>query len=503
MSVPSASIKKQDFSTGSVAQQSVNIGILAIIAGGGTGSSGNGPINTPLSYARDDLAFADFGPSRLVEFASYDINVSGNPAVLVRGTTSVASSYGTIDHSGVTGTAVPTAGATVPADNYDVIVQVVTGGTIGVAGIILQASLDGGNSFGQAFALGTSTTLTIPNFPQGGSPGVSFALTGAQTFVAGDFFRCLVNPARMNDADVATSCEALRVSTLPWEVALIDVDIDASTVGQLDTWLAGLEATGKFRLALVNTRMKNQAHVGSGTPETEAAYSTAMTTLTASSANSIRVSVGTDGADLPSSLTGYVQPRPTSLLCAARAMSIPLGRDPAFVGDGPLEGATIVDGNGNPKYHNEELYPNLDQLGLTALRSVTGAKPPYIDNARIFSVQGSDYVFIQHARTMNKACEIAYAIMVQQLGLGVGKKPKNPVTGLVYILERDALKIEGLVNEAIAPVLQGQVNAFAFAISRDDDLSNQSGATINATLEVVSLAYIKSFKAIAAFVKSI
>jgi hypothetical protein len=502
MSVPSVSVKKQDFSVGSVAQQVSNIGILAILAGAGTGSSGSGPINTPLSYARDDLAFADFGPSRLVEFASYDIAVSGNPAVLNRSTTSVASSYSAVDHTGVAGTCVPTAGVTVPADNYDVVVMTVNGGTIGVAGITYQYSLDGGNSFFPVQALGTASTLTLPAFQQGGSPGVSFALA-AGTLLAGDFFRCLATPARMNDVDLATSLEALRVTTLPWEGVLIDEDVGTGTTALVDTWLSALEATGKFRFAVLNTRLKNQLHVGSGVAETESAYTAAMTAVASGSAPSIRLCVGADGADLPSTLTGVTQARPTSILLAARAMNIPLGRDPAFVGDGPLRDATFVDGGGNPKYHNEENYPNLDQLQLSTLRSLSGGKPPYINNARVFSTPGSDYVFLQHVRTMNKCCEIAYAILLQQLSIGVAKKQRDPNTGLVYILERDALRIEGLVNEAIAPVIKGQVSAYIFSISRTDDLSSQSGATVNGSVEVVALAYIKKFQVVAAFVKSI
>jgi hypothetical protein len=502
MSVPATSIQKQDFQTGSVAQQAVNVGILAIIAGAGTGSSGNGPINTPLTYARDDLAFNDFGPSHLVEFGSYDIAQSGNPFVAIRATTAVASSYGAVDSSKVTGSSVITAGAAVPVDDYDVIVSVLTGGTIGVAGIIVQVSLDGGNSFGGSFALGTSSTLTVPSFPQGGSPGVSFALA-AGTLVAGDFWRCLVHPARMNDADLSTSLEALRTTTLPWEGVLIDEDVGTGTTSLVDTWLAAREKEGKFRFAVLNTRLKNQLHVGNGTAETEAAYTTAVTTIVNGSAPTIRGCVGTDGAALTSTLTGLTQPRPTSLLLAARAMNIPIGRDPAFVGDGPIAGAVFVDGNGNPLFHNEENYPNLDQLLLTALRSLSGGKPPYINNARVFSTVGSDYVFLQHIRTMNRFCEIAYAVMNTQLGKGVGKKPRDPVTNQVYILESDALVIEGLVNTAAAQPLKGQVAAFKYSLSRTDDLSSQAGSTLNASLAIVALAYIKGFKTLAAFARSI
>jgi hypothetical protein len=59
------------------------------------------------------------------------------------------------------------------------------------------------------------------------------------------------------------------------------------------------------------------------------------------------------------------------------------------------------------------------------------------------------------------------------------------------------------VNEALALPLKGQVNGYKFMLSRTDDISANSGATINATLAIVALAYIKAFKVIAAFAKSI
>src|SRR6185312_13824302 len=331
--------------------------------------------------------------------------------------------------------------------------------------------------------------------PQGGSPGVSFAI-GAGTLVAGDTWSCTTTPGLPNDSDLATSLEALRVTTLPWEGFLADAPAATGTTSMVDTWLSNLEKVGKFRFAVLNTRMKNAG-------ESETDFATAMQTFVAAAAPTIRACVGTDGGDLTSSLTGLTLPRTAALALAADAMAIPIGQDPAFVGAGPIQGYVIVDGDGNPNYHNEELYPNLDQLLLTALRSVNGESGVYINNARVFSTVGSDYVFLPHVRTMNRACELAYQTLTTQLGRGVGKKPRDPNTGEVYILESDALVIEGLVNGAVKQALKGQVSSVKFTLSRTDDLSANSGATVNGTLTVVALAYIKGFAVVAAFAKSI
>jgi len=498
--LPSVSITKVDFATGSVAPSPV--GVLAIIA-----PASSGPQNVATSYTQDTQAWNDFGPSSLVGLASYVMQESGNPVVVIRPLTSTAATYGTIDVTGMTGTSVPTAGAAVPADNYDVIVTVVAGGTIGAAGLTYTYSLDGGNSTSGVQALptgGAPITLTLPNFTRGGSPGVSFSLA-AGTWIAGDFFRVLTLHAQQTSADLTTALEALRVTTIPWEAVLIDQDAATGAAALLDTWLAGLEKVGKFKMAFLNTRLKNQPHVPgtSGAVETETAYATAMGTLAAGSAPSIRVAFSTDGGEIQSTLTGLSMTRPSSLFVAARSMGIAIGIEPAYVALGPLGGVTITDDIGNPAYHNEEIYQNLDQLQLTTLRSVNGQSGAYVTNGRIFSTVGSDYVLIPHVRTMNRSCEIAYQILTKSLSKGIGKKQKDPVTGLVYILEADALAIEGQVNAAVRPQLQNQVQQYAFTLSRTDDLSANSGAILNGSSAIVALAYIKGFKVLASFAKSI
>ena len=86
---------------------------------------------------------------------------------------------------------------------------------------------------------------------------------------------------------------------------------------------------------------------------------------------------------------------------------------------------------------------------------------------------------------------------------GVGKKPKDPVTGQVYILESDAQTIEGLVNAAVGPALKNEVVAVQFTLARNDDLSSNQGATLNGTIKIVALAYIKNFKVTASFTRSL
>ncbi len=476
--IPSVSVTKIDGQTGVVRPSSD--GILAIIA-----PSSSGTANQPAAYTRGDLAHTDFGLGPLPAIASYHLDVAKKPVLLVKPSTDTAAAYGAVTHAG-TGTSVPTAGGTSPVDDFNVLVTFVAGATVGVAGGTFTYSLDGGVNTSGVLALGTANTLTIPNV------GVSFALA-AGTVVAGDTISCVVTGAKMSNANLITALEALRTTSQPWEMVLVYADSEASSaanVGTLDTWLSGLESTGKFRGFIANARQRTAG-------ETEATYLTAMTTAFASAA-STRGLVCADAADMTNPNLGCVQSRYAAIGVAARLMQYGIEVDAAYVANGPLPGLTIADTRGNPKHHDELLYPGPDAIRLTALRSFDGTQGVFVNNPLLISASGSDYVYAQHLRCMNAACTIAYQICQTQLSKGVRKDPK---TG--FILEEDAAAIDALVNSALAVALSGRVSAVGFQLHRTDDLSSNAGATVGADLQMSALAYIKNFAVSAKFTKAL
>lgn len=75
-----------------------------------------------------------------------------------------AGSYGTIDVSGITGTATIAFDATsIPLGTYEPRIKIIAGGTVGTTGITFQWSLDAGRTYSRTIALGTATAYTIPN----------------------------------------------------------------------------------------------------------------------------------------------------------------------------------------------------------------------------------------------------------------------------------------------------------------------------------------------------
>jgi len=89
-------------------------------------------------------------------------------------------------------------------------------------------------------------------------------------------------------------------------------------------------------------------------------------------------------------------------------MLIPYGEDPAYVGRGPVIGFGLSDSNGNPKNHDENYAPGIDAIRLVSLRSLDRRRARTSRTPIRSRSRESDFVWLQHIRVMNRACEIAF-----------------------------------------------------------------------------------------------
>ena len=498
MSAPAVKIQKNAFGTGSAPP--TPIGQMAIIAAAAT--TAGAMRNRPASYARDTLVLGDFGYGPLTDYASYLLQAGGKSVVPVQPTVAVPATYGAVTAANAgTGSSTCTGSSTLPLDEYALQIATLSGGTVGTDPIQYTVSFDGGTTQSAVQQLGAgSPPIAVPFLAQDGTKLAQLQF-GAGTLVAGATYSSFATRPQPNNTDLPASLLALSQTRQGWEGVLIDCVYASGTVGIIDTWLTGLEAVGQFHFAIINTRHKTQPVPSA---ESESAFATAMQTLTSGDATD-RICVGTDAADLASTLTGITQPRPVALFLAGRAMAIAVGEDPAFVGRGSLTGSPgLSDSRGNPRWHDEDLFPTLDGLRLVTLRSfpIGGPQGVYITNANILSEGGSDFVWLQHLRVMNYGCTIAWQVLTTQLSIGVAKAAPN-AQGQIFIAPEDADRIDGLVNAQLTAKLKGQCTAVEFTLATDDDLSANSDSTVHGSLEVESLAYLKQFLVTSSFVKTI
>lgn len=484
MALPSLSFQRADGNTGSA--RSAPIGVFAIIA-----ASTLGVAAKPTTATSVKQALTSFGHGELPELAAPLID-AGKPVVLCKVTPTATGTYGTFTTTGQPGSSpsVITAGATKPVDRFRVLIRFTTAGTVGTAGIKYQWSLDNGKTWSQETALGTATSIVIPD------TGITVALA-AGGILAGEQVKFTTAGPMASLADLTACIAALKATSLDYEAVLIGSTLaDAAMIQGLETAVAGFESGGRFKRVLVNVRPWDSSS------ETAQNYIDALAIISNAGRTGIRVDVGADGAFVSSAIRGIRIWRPTALLLAARIAGISLGTDAAQVSDGPLPNATIVDDDGNPLCWDEASTPGLDDLGFVTLRTFARRAGCYIGNPRVFSPVGSDYVFDQQSRCMNVALERAFDFLTEELS---SKKRKDPIPGpqgQVYLLEADVLDMQQRGTLFLRSQLDGEVDGVRLLVSRVDDVGANSGAIVTASVEISSLVYIKGFAVTAKFVRS-
>ena len=125
------------------------------------GVTDSGAVDTPAAYSRTTTLVSERGGGPAVEAAAYHIETRSRPIILISTGSTVTGSYPgdaetTQTGSGTSVATVDNVG-TAPNDDYEAYLVVVTGGTVGTAGIEFRYSLDGGRTLSPVIALGTDT----------------------------------------------------------------------------------------------------------------------------------------------------------------------------------------------------------------------------------------------------------------------------------------------------------------------------------------------------------
>ena len=467
MSQPAVQITELDGAVGILPETQGRI--LAIV-----GPSSSGPTDTPATFARKSDVVANYERGPLVEAAAYALEKYGRPVCLVRTGQSVAGSYpAAAAHGGtVTGTSTVTVdnGGTEPDDDYECYFIVITGGTIGTAGITFQWSLDGGRTLSPVTALGTANSFV---FPDSGGIGIDFA---AGTLVAGDLVTFRADAPNWNASEIGDALDALFASNINWEICQIVGPIDGTTFDTIDPKFTGAIANGKFRSWVGHARMPNLA-------ETEAAYLTALDGIFSAKAT-VHGELCAGAAKTSSGVSGRSYRRPPSFAIAPLQQVRSEEKNIAEINGNALPGLSIRDSNGNADEHDESINPGLDDSRFTVLRTWVGYAGVYVNRSRIFSAAGSDFFLHTHRRVLNLAHAALRAYFTRRLS-----KPVLVDATTGFILEEEAREIEAAATAALKAVLSGgpKASGWSVTISRTDNLL--STKTLTGDARVIPLAY--------------
>lgn len=348
------------------------------------------------------------------------------------GSTSVGAwiSGGPITFTGTVQTGTSTSVMTlsgVPVDDFYPMVRVKAGGTVGVAGITVEFSLDAGRNFGPTLALGTAVTYALTG------TGLTWNFATGKTLVAGDYARASTTGPAWNAAGITAALAALAASPYAqtgWgSIHVVGVSAAADAAAFQTTGATSLDsmATGHiFTGAFLTWRDASPPAAWGGTGEAEAAWMTALEADIA--ATSCKRLLGCAGyynmpSAFPTALASTPRHRrPLTWAFAARQVTIPPQRHAGRVKDGALA-QIVVDPVLDPSdgfiYHDERVNPGLDfKTGgagrFTTARTRVGLGSSglgyFIVNPLTLAPLGSDFWMWPFRAVMDVACGVVFQV---------------------------------------------------------------------------------------------
>lgn len=194
---------------------------LAVVVGCASGSSGLSSFFLSAQAAIADRGYGDAVDTlcQIIEQRQSNGTSAKIPAAMFSIAVDVSGTYGAIDLADVTGTARPAVDNGGPLGTYDAGIRIIDGGVVGTSGITYQRKLDYGDTWSRTFALGTDTTIAIPN----SSVGFTLEAAAAQVaaFVAAvvearaDTLAHLANVTAHDAADTSAAQITLAASSVP------------------------------------------------------------------------------------------------------------------------------------------------------------------------------------------------------------------------------------------------------------------------------------------------
>lgn len=377
-----------------------------------------------------------------------------------------------------------------PEDAYEVRFEVMTGGTIGVAGIIYRYSLDGGYTYSPLTALGTDVTALLLDNPKSlESTGITLSFA-AGTLEAGDLVTFLTTAPEWQGSDYAAAVEILKASSLSWSFLHGVGSTSVATQGTVGTEMTTLAAAQRFTWSMLSARDRSSNEI-------LATWAARLVALQSAFADD-RVAVAAGMTRLTCPVTGRQNRRSAAWVAVPRILSKTIETDPARKLDGPLSSDVLLtDTNNMTVEHDAYLDSSLHDARFLTLRSWPDEPGVYVTRGNMMGGPASDYKRIAYRRVMDNASAIFQRMMTQQVEnkfrrwSSTAKSPYR--AGDIY--EPDALKIEREFKSALETGLveQGQASAVGVTLTRTPVLLAGGGYRLLATVTITGLGYIDEF----------
>ena len=503
--IPSVTVTVQDNgSSASITVPQTNIQLKIGCAVGGT-------VNQPFATNSPVALQTQFVGGPLVEAGGL-VCQAGNVVVAVSVpivTKGVATAVTATVPGGSTSVVTTTLDATNGSwDTYYVLVKCVTGGTIGVAGIVLQVSLDAGRNYGTPIALGTATTLVLgaPYSPVTiGGTGITLNF-GAGAMVAGDTWRFSTSAPLWNDAGLAAAISAFQASQ--YGVAGVGSGHIVGTcagpdITAIQTDIQAGVAIYEYQRVIVELRDALSPVAWGGSGETEATWISALQTIASGEVAQPRVCADGGYYNTPSPYANAAggapaYRRPLSWSHAVRRTQIPLQRRAGRVKDGPYSTISVnpqTDPTDGFIYHDERTTPGLNAARLGSAMTWPKKGAGFFQcQEPLLSAPGSQFVELAIGNVLDAACDIAYAAGVEDVSDDLKVQTSGALDPIALNMLQGDIQTalnEGLVQTPLVSAVTATVNPMWNVLSSGTipiSINVVPRAYANAIVETISLS---------------
>lgn len=458
------------------------------------GCSSTGTVATIVATSNPNTLASILGAGPLPEAAALSCQ-AGATVLAMRCNATTPGACGAVQHVGA-GTSIVTASGAA-YDDYYVQILVVTGGTIGVAGITFRVSLDAGRNFGPVLALGTAATYAIPN------TNVTLAFA-AGTMLAAQTESLKTTAPQWAVADVLACLNAFAASQYGVQ-GVGSMHIVGPTTGAnastFQTYVESLATGHVYGRAIVNTRDANAPAAWTGTTaESDATWVTAVA-LDYSAVSARRICANAGHYNMPSAFSNAAAGapryrRPLAYALAAREVAIPPQRHAGRVRDGSLANIVIdptLDPSDGFNYHDERILAGLDAARFSSARTRVKRQGYFVVNPNLMSPAGSQFIMLPQGNVIDIASDITYDKGQDVVNDDVRLNPNGTV------FETDARGIDSAINNSLAAQM---VNANMVSTARfvtDRGWNVQSTNIVKGVLSILPRGYVLELDVTIAF----
>ncbi len=439
------------------------------------GTAEKGTDDTVFPASRPVQVTDEFGEGPLSEMMAKILDLAGGPVFGMKLNGSIAGASGSVTVTRIASSTGTIAATQAPFDAYEVILEIVDTGTLGIG--TFKYSLDDGRAFSEVIIIPSGGTFTIPrtNILITFTPGA-----GPAFFDDGDLFEFDTTAPFYAAADITAAFTALLLD--PTEVAAI---IFAGTPAD-STAGAVLFATIDTNLTSMFNQKRFVRSMMDGGPDTAATFKTSFDAV---SSTRLVVGFGTEDSASSKPFAGFGTPKKSIVMMAAsRAAGSLVSTDLARVRDGAQTGVLEIS---DDEFRNDQ---GLNDAKFMTARTFQGRSGFYLTNGNLKSPAGSDFEFWQHGRLLDLASDQASKKQQEFLSDGVRT---NKGTGTIN--EKDAIRWEEEVKEVLEERLlnpknaagnKGHASSFDYKIDRTNNV--QATKEILADVSVVPLGYVKA-----------